>query len=132
MKWANKERKKITFVPAPKFEKYRFFPRAFLTQPNCYCTKSILKDNIYTFIEVSNKDPHTCILKIFQSFTQRFSHDRKNVLTLQYRYIRQNVVALPYVTRFRNVLKSLHRYNKIEIFGWKNSKRAIFLPKNIT
>ena len=46
---------------------------------------------------------------------QRFSRYRKNVLTLQYRYVRQNVVALRYVTRFRNVLKSLHRYNKIEI-----------------
>ena len=46
---------------------------------------------------------------------KRFSRYRKNVLTLQYRYIRQNVVALRYVTRFRNVLKSLHRYNKIEI-----------------
>ena len=46
---------------------------------------------------------------------QRFSRYRKNVLMLQYRNVRQNVVALRYVTRFRNVMKSLHCYNKIEI-----------------
>ena len=69
---------------------------------------------------------------LIQYIRQRFSRYRKNVLTLQFRYVRQNVVALCYVTRFRNVLKSLHRYNKIEIFGWKNSERAIFPPKNKT